>query len=137
MKKFMRVAGALALFAAGASAAAVASGTSPASLAQTTGTTTATTGTTTGTTTTTRKVTICHHTRGKGGTHHVTITVSQNAVRAHERHGDTIGTACTAQRALRQHSTAAHTKRFHKGKTLRAELKSKANKGKGKGKRRP
>ena len=33
------------------------------------------------------KVTICHHTNGKKGTKHVTITVSPNAVPAHLQHG--------------------------------------------------
>jgi hypothetical protein len=38
------------------------------------------------------KVTICHHTHSKKNPQ-VTITVSQNAVKAHLKHGDTLG-AC-------------------------------------------
>jgi hypothetical protein len=60
-----------------------------------------------------KKVTICHHTKGKGGTHHVTITVSRNALKAHMRHGDTIG-SCNSAQAIAAHSKKTHVKKFHK-----------------------
>lgn len=147
MKRYMRAAVALTLFVAGAFAATIASGNSPAALVQTltTGTTattgtTGTTGTTTGGTTTTttttpaRKVTICHHTRSKKNKH-VQITVSRSALAAHQRHGDTVG-PCTSASALTKHSTSTHVRKFHRGQTLRAEARNEAR-GKGKGKRRP
>ena len=143
----------VALLAGGLTAATAVAGKSPLSVLQQTATTvttatTATTGTTvtTPTTTTPRqpgKMIICHHSRGKGGTHHRTITISQRAWRAHQRHGDTLG-PCPSTRAQRVHSSASHVRKFHKNKTLRAELraeakknKSKSNKGKGKGRGRP
>ncbi len=58
---------------------------------------------------------------------------------AHLRHGDTPG-PCASTRSIRSHSKAAHVKKFHKGKTLAAEMKAKAKgkgKGKGKGRGRP
>jgi hypothetical protein len=79
-----------------------------------------------------RKVTICHHTRGKKGTKHVTISVSRNALRAHQRHGDTVGT-CSTARSQRVHKGKAHAKKFHKSAPA---AKGKAKGGKGKGKRR-
>ncbi len=60
-----------------------------------------------------KKLTICHHTNGKGGTHHVTITVSRNALPAHLRHGDTIG-PCSSARAKAEHSKKSHAEKFHK-----------------------
>lgn len=93
------------------------------------------------------KVTICHHTKGKGGTHHVTITVSRNALPAHQRHGDTIG-PCNSAQAQAAHSKKTHVKKFHKtskqSSTKQNKNKNKPNKpdkpgkpdnpGKGKGK---
>ena len=76
-----------------------------------------------------RKVTICHHTRGKKGTKHVTITVSRNALRAHQRHGDTVG-PCSTARNQRVHKGKAHAKKFHKS------ARPAKGKAKGKGKRR-
>jgi hypothetical protein len=38
-----------------------------------------------------KKITICHHARGKKGTKHVTIRINRSAWRAHQRHGDTLG----------------------------------------------
>jgi hypothetical protein len=76
-----------------------------------------------------RKMTICHHARGKkGAVRHVTIRISQSAWRAHQRHGDTPGPCATA-RNKRVHKAKAHANKFHKA----AQAKSK---GKGKGKRR-
>ncbi len=72
-----------------------------------------------------KKVTICHHARGKGGTKHVTIRVSRNALPAHLRHGDTIG-PCNSARAKKVHGSKNHAKKFHK----RAKSKGK---GKGRG----
>ena len=76
-----------------------------------------TTTTTVPTTTTTpapRKVTICHHARGKkGAVKHVTIRISRSAWKAHQRHGDSIG-ACSTAAAKKFHSKSAHVKKFHK-----------------------
>jgi hypothetical protein len=61
-----------------------------------------------------RKVTICHHARGKkGATKHVTIRINESAWRAHRRHGDTLG-ACSTARNKRAHKAKAHAKKFHK-----------------------
>ena len=98
----------------------------------TTGSTTGTTGTTTGTTSTTtttatttttvptttttsapRKVTICHHAKGKKGTRHVTVRINRSAWAAHKRHGDSLG-SCNTAAAKRFHSRPAHVKKFHK-----------------------
>jgi hypothetical protein len=77
-------------------------------------TTTATdTTTTTATTTTPRKLTICHHTRGKKGTKHVTIRINRSAWNAHQRHGDSVG-ACNTASAKKFHSRKAHVKKWHK-----------------------
>jgi hypothetical protein len=73
-----------------------------------------------------KKVTICHHTQGKGGTKHVTIRVSRNALPAHLRHGDTLG-ACNTRANRVKHSTKAHAAKFHKPK---AAQKGKRGKGK-------
>jgi hypothetical protein len=46
------------------------------------------------------KVTICHHTQGKGGSHWITITVAASAVSAHIRnHEDTLGPCPTVPKA--------------------------------------
>jgi hypothetical protein len=60
-----------------------------------------------------RKVTICHHARGKNGTKHVTIRINQSAWPAHRRHGDTLG-ACTSARNKKAHKAKAHAAKFHK-----------------------
>ena len=136
MRKYLTtlVIGAL-LAVSGFTAAAIASQSGSLGLLQTgttvtlpTVTLTTTTNTTTTTTTTQpRKVTMCHHTRGKKGTKHVTIRVSQSAVRAHHHHGDTIG-ACSTTRNKKLHAKKAHAQKFHK--KARA-----ANKGKAKGRK--
>jgi hypothetical protein len=59
------------------------------------------------------KITICHHTRGKKGTKHVTIRINRSAWRAHQRHGDTLG-ACSTARNKGIHKSKAHAKKFHK-----------------------
>jgi hypothetical protein len=88
-----------------------------------------------------QKVTICHHTGSRSNPHR-TITVSRNALPAHTRHGDTVG-PCPSTRSVRNHSSSAHVRKFHKQTTLRTELRSEAkaakakkdkNRGKGKGK---
>ena len=90
-------------------------------------------------------VTICHPTKGKGATHHVTISVSVRAWPAHQRHGDTMG-PCSTQQNTQAHSAKSHTKKFHPKSTLKSERASKAkdkgkekgkSKGKGKGKGKP
>jgi hypothetical protein len=63
-----------------------------------------------------KKVTICHHTHS---TKHpfVTITISQNALPAHLRHGDTVGPcadAATAKKAA-LHAKSGHAKKSEKG----------------------
>jgi hypothetical protein len=103
----------------GALAASAVAGMGPSSALQTTSTVlTVTTTTTTDTTTTTptpRKIAICHHTKGKKGTKHVTIRINRSAWKAHQRHGDSLG-ACTTVAAKKFHSRAAHAKKFHKKK---------------------
>lgn len=61
------------------------------------------------------KITICHHTNHKstGTTKHVTITISQSAWPAHQKHGDTMG-ACSSAANLRAHNAKTHVKQFHK-----------------------
>ena len=77
---------------------------------------------------------MCHHTGSRKNPHR-TITVSSNALAAHTRHGDTPG-ACTTSANVTRHSATAHVRRWHRGTTLRSELRAeaKAKKGKGKGK---
>ena len=60
------------------------------------------------------KVTICHHTRGKKGTKHVTIRVSRSALRAHLRHGDSLGACTTAKNKKLHKKNKAHARKFHK-----------------------
>jgi hypothetical protein len=61
-----------------------------------------------------RKITICHHARGKkGAVRHVTIRINQSAWRAHRRHGDTLG-ACSTARNKRAHKAKAHANKFHR-----------------------
>ena len=105
---------ALLVVAGGLTASAVA-GMGPLGALQTTTTTVATETTTTETTTTTtpRRIVICHHTRGKKGTKHVTIRINRSAWRAHQRHGDSMG-RCTTVAAKKFHSRPAHVKKFHK-----------------------
>jgi hypothetical protein len=81
---------------------------------------TSSTATTTITTTTTtpapRKITICHHARGKkGAVKHVTIRINRSAWTAHQKHGDSLG-ACNTATAKKFHSRAAHIKKWHKKK---------------------
>ena len=87
-----------------------------------------------------KKVVICHHTGSKKNPHR-TITVSQNAWPAHQRHMDTLG-PCPTTRNVVTHSSRTHVRRAHAGTTLRAELArekaaaakaKKGKKGKGKG----
>lgn len=70
------------------------------------------------------KVTLCHHVQGKRATAHVTIRVSQSAVRAHLRHGDTRGRCGTAANQ-RAHSKKAHALKWHKQAKLKAKAKKK------------
>jgi hypothetical protein len=74
-----------------------------------------------------KKVTICHHTKGKGGTHHVTITVSRNALPAHLRHGDTIG-PCGTPQSVAAHSKKTHAKKFHKASKQKQSKQGKPDK---------
>jgi hypothetical protein len=60
------------------------------------------------------KVTICHHTRGKKGTKHVTIRVSRSALRAHLKHGDSLGSCNTAKNKKLHQKNKAHARKFHK-----------------------
>ena len=106
-------------------------------------TTTTTVATTTTTTTTTPTVTetvtppprpqftvICHHAppanamRGRGTVRHITIRVRSRAVRGHVKHGDNVG-RCNAQRSVTIHSNKRHVRKYHPGRTLRAELRAK------------
>ncbi len=60
------------------------------------------------------KVTICHHTRGKKGTKHVTIRVSRSALRGHLRHGDSLGPCTTTKNKKLHQKNKAHARKFHK-----------------------
>jgi ABC-type transport system substrate-binding protein len=126
MKKVLTGALFVALLAAGAVSASTVAGREPSqvvssSTSTTTSTTTATTTTSTTTTTTTttttpRKITICHHARGKkGAVKHVTIRINRSAWTAHQKHGDSIG-ACNTATAKKFHSRPAHIKKWHKKK---------------------
>ena len=79
------------------------------------------------------KITICHHSKGKGGTHHVTINVSVRSWPAHRRHGDTLG-ACSVLANAQVHSSKSHVKKFHPKNSPRAERASKKNEQKEKAK---
>lgn len=85
------------------------------------------------------KVAVCHHAppprSGQPARRHKTLMLPPGAVAAHLRHGDTPG-PCPTTNNVTRHSSAAHVKKFHPGKTLRAELKAQRGKGKGKGKGR-
>ena len=61
-----------------------------------------------------RKVTICHHTRGKKGTKHVTIRINRSALRGHQRHGDSLGPCTTAKNKKLHQKNKTHAKKFHK-----------------------
>ena len=72
-----------------------------------------------------KKITICHHARGKkGAVRHVTIRISRNGWRAHQRHGDTLG-ACSTARNERIHKGTAHAKKFHKAAKGKGKAKGK------------
>lgn len=60
------------------------------------------------------KVTICHHANGKKGTKHVTIRVSRSALRAHLRHGDSLGSCTTAKNKKLHKKNKTHARKFHK-----------------------
>ena len=136
-----RVLVAVVLGVGGFTAAAFAAGSSPlavlAPAQDTTGTTettatTATTGTTGTTTTTGKKVWICHRTHSKKHPF-VTITVSNNAVPAHLRHGDLPG-RCTAAKIKKMKRIAAAKARKAKAKAKhRHGHGSSGGKGKGHG----
>jgi ABC-type transport system substrate-binding protein len=122
MKKVLTGALFVALVAAGAVSASTVAGREPSQVVSsststtTTTTTTSTTTTTTTTTTTPRKITICHHARGKSGAvKHVTIRINRSAWTAHQKHGDSVG-ACNTATAKKFHSRAAHIKKWHKKK---------------------
>jgi hypothetical protein len=98
-----------------------------------------------------KKVTICHHTHSKKNPF-VTIRVSRNALKAHLRHGDTVGpcsgatfTLCVkaktkkvkgekkAEKLLRKEAKLGKCKPKHKGKSDEKQKgKSEENKHKGK-----
>jgi hypothetical protein len=99
-----------------------------------------------------KKVTICHHTHSKKNPF-VTIRVSRNALKAHLRHGDTIGpcsaatfTLCVkgttkkvkgekkAEKLLRKQAKLGKCKAKNKGKSSDKKGKSEENKRKGKSK---
>jgi hypothetical protein len=99
-----------------------------------------------------KKVTICHHTHSKKNPF-VTIRVSQNALKAHLKHGDTIGpcsgatfTLCAkgkttkvkgekkAEKLLRKQAKLGKCKTTSKGKSEKHKGKSDENKQKGKSK---
>jgi hypothetical protein len=70
-----------------------------------------------------KKVTICHHTHSKKNPF-VTIRVSQNALKAHLKHGDTIGPCSTATFTLCVKGTTKKVKGEKKAeKLLRKEAK--------------
>jgi hypothetical protein len=72
-----------------------------------------------------KKVTICHHTHSKKHPF-VTISISQNALPAHLRHGDTVG-PCTAAATAKKaalHAKSGHAKKSEKGSSS-AEISSK------------
>ena len=91
-----------------------------------------------------KKVTICHHTHSKKNPF-VTIRVSQNALKAHLKHGDTVGTCAAATFTLCQKGKTKKVKGEKKAEKLlrqQAKLgKCKAKKSKagehGKGKQKP
>ena len=60
------------------------------------------------------KVTICHHANSKKGTKHVTIRVSRSALRAHQRHGDSLGRCTTAKNKKLHKKNKTHARRYHK-----------------------
>jgi hypothetical protein len=93
-----------------------------------------------------KKVTICHHTHSKKNPF-VTIRVSQNALKAHLRHGDTVGpcsgaifTLCVkaqtkkvkgekkAEKLLRKQAKLGKCKTKQKGKSDEKKGKSEENK---------
>jgi hypothetical protein len=51
------------------------------------------------------KVTICHHTHSKKNPW-VTISVSQSALKAHLKHGDTLGTCATSNKGKKTGTTS-------------------------------
>lgn len=70
-----------------------------------------------------KKVTICHHTHSKKNPF-VTIRVSRNALKAHMKHGDTVGTCAAATFTLCQKGTTKKVKGEKKAeKLLRKEAK--------------
>src|SRR6266540_2369122 len=98
----------VALVAAGAVSASTVAGREPSQVVSSSTSTT--------TTTTPRKITICHHARGKkGAVKHVTIRINRSAWTAHQKHGDSIG-ACNTATAKKFHSRPAHIKKWHKKK---------------------
>jgi hypothetical protein len=113
MKKILTGALFLALIAAGAVSASTVAGREPLQVVSSS-TSTLTSTTTTTTTTTPKKITICHHARGKSGAvKHVTIRINRSAWTAHQKHGDSVG-ACNTATAKKFHSRAAHIKKWHK-----------------------
>jgi hypothetical protein len=73
-----------------------------------------------------KKVTICHHTHSKKNPF-VTIRVSQNALKAHLRHGDTVGPCSTATFTL---CVKAKTKKVKGEKKAEKLLRKQAKLGK-------
>ena len=62
-----------------------------------------------------KKVTICHHTHSKKHPW-VTITVSQNALKAHRKHGDDLTGPCPPSAATAAAAAKAKAKAKHHGK---------------------
>jgi hypothetical protein len=60
------------------------------------------------------KIIICHHARGKKGTKHVSIRISRSALRAHQRHGDSLGRCTTAKNKKLHKKNKTHARKFHK-----------------------
>src|SRR3954451_22957378 len=66
-----------------------------------------------------KKVTICHHTHSKKHPF-VTITVSQHALKAHLKHGDTVGPCSSPKSAAAKAKAAAAAKAKAKAKAKHA-----------------
>ena len=60
------------------------------------------------------KVTICHHARSRKGVRHVTIRVNRNALRGHQRHGDTLGRCTSAKNKKIHRNNKTHARKFHR-----------------------
>jgi hypothetical protein len=72
-----------------------------------------------------QKVTICHHTHSKKHPT-VTITVSTSALKAHMRHGDTIGPCSSASAKAKAKAKAAATAKAAAKANAKAKAEAKA-----------